>query len=120
MSRSRPDLHGQTEFFEAPNETPSDLDFVAPFEVIGAEFVVCRLLFEDVVRRGHYGGGDGENRFLGSAPTFEAEKLRAKVRVSRAGRHPGHLNQGRFQPRVAGACPRREPLAGTFGLARTK
>src|SRR6266851_10264388 len=117
MSRSRLDLHGQTEFFEAPNETPSDLAFVAPFEVVGAEFVVRRLVFQDVVRSGHHGGRDGENGFLGSAPTLEAKKLRAKVRVPRAGRHPRHLNERRFEPRVPGAGPRREALPGTFGLA---
>src|SRR5665213_1130245 len=120
MSRSRLDLHGETEFFEAPNETPSDLHFVAPFEVVGAEFLVRRLLVQDVVRSGQHRGRDGEDRFLGSSPTLEAEKLRAKVRVPRAGRHPRHLNERRFEPRVAGARPRRETLAGTFGLARTE
>src|ERR1700687_2900953 len=120
MSRSRLDLHGQTELFEAPNETPSDLAFVAPFEVVGAEFLVRRLLVQDVIRSGQHGGSDGENGFLGSAPTFEAEKLRAKVRVPRAGRHPRHLNERRLEPGVAGARPRRETLASTFGLARTE
>src|ERR1700730_7508567 len=86
MSRSRLDLHGQAELFEAPNETPSDLAFVAPFEVVGAEFLVLRLLVQDVIRSGQHGGSDGENGFLGAAPTLEAEKLRAKVRVPRAGR----------------------------------
>src|SRR5216684_3300301 len=120
MSRSRLDLHGQTELFEAPNKAASDLAFIAPFEVVGAEVVVRRLVFEDVVRRRHHGGRDGENGFLGSAPTFEAEKLRAQVRVPRAGRHPGHLNERRLEPGVAGARPRRETLPGAFGLPRTE
>ena len=85
MSRSRSDLHGQTECFEALNKPPSDLGFVAALEVIGAEFVVRRLVFEDVVRRCHDGGRNGENGFR-SAATLEAEELRAKVRVPRAGR----------------------------------
>src|SRR5579862_3691119 len=120
MSRSRSDLHGQTECFEAPNKPPSDLGFVATFEVIGAEFVVRRLAFEDVVRRGHHGGRHGENGFLRSAATLEAEELRAKVRVPRAGRHPRHLYERRLEPGVAGTRPRRETLSGTFGLARTE
>lgn len=49
MSRSRFHLHGQTELFEAANEPPGNLGFVAPFEMIGAEFVVRRFVFEDVV-----------------------------------------------------------------------
>ena len=103
MLRRRPDLHGQTELFEAPDETPSDLAFVAPFEVVRAEFLVRRLVVQDVIRSGQHGGGDGENGFLGSPPTFEAEKLRAKVRVPRAGGHPRYLNERRLEPRVAGA-----------------
>ena len=44
MSRSRFRLHGQTELFEAANEPPGNLGFVAPFEMIGAEFVVRRFV----------------------------------------------------------------------------
>jgi hypothetical protein len=61
--------------FEAPNETPSDLAFVAPFEVVRAEFLVRRLVVQDVIRSGQHGGRDGENGFLGSATTLEAEEL---------------------------------------------
>jgi hypothetical protein len=45
MSCMRLDVHGQTEFVEAPNETSSDLDFVAPFETKGSRaFVVVAVL----------------------------------------------------------------------------
>src|SRR5438876_8332604 len=120
MSRSRPDLHGQTEFFKPPNETACEVDFGAPFEVVRAEFLVRRLLFQDVVRSGHDGGRDGENRFLGTAATFEAEKLRPEVGISCAGRHPRDLDECGFEPGIAGACPRGKTLPGAFMLARTE
>ena len=120
MLRSWPDLHGQTKFFEAPNEPSSDLGFVSVLEVVGTEFVVRGFVFQNVVRRRQDGGGHGENRLLGSARTLEAKKLRAEVGVPRAGRHPSNLDERRFEPRVAGSRPRREPLAGTFLLARCR
>ena len=120
VSRSGPDLHGQTELFEAPNETAGDLGFVSTLEIVGAEFVVRGLILQDVVRGGQDGGGDGEDRLLGSAPTLETKKLRAEVRVAGAGRHPRDLDERGFEPRVAGSGPRGEPLAGTFLLAGTE
>src|SRR5712691_10196015 len=101
MSRSRPDLHGQAEFFQAPNETTSEVDVAAPFKIVGAEFLVRRLLFQDLVRSRHHGGCDGENRLLRATSTLESEKLCAEVRVPRAGGHPRDLDELGFEPRFA-------------------
>src|SRR4051794_28486450 len=119
MLRSWPDLHGQSKCFKAPNETSSDLGFVSVLEVVGAEVVVHDVVFQDVVRRRQHRGGHGENRLLGSAPTLQAKKLRAQVRVPGAGGNPGDLDERCFEPWVAGAGPRRQSLACTFLLART-
>src|SRR5262245_55789330 len=108
MLRSRRDLHGQTELFETANEASRDVSIVSTLKVVGTEFVVRDLIFEDVVCRRQDGRGHGEYRLLGSAPTLEAKKLRAEVRVSRAGGHPGDLDERGFEPWIAGACPRRE------------
>src|SRR2546430_2039127 len=83
--RSSPDVHGQTEVFETPNEASGDLGFVSTLEVVGTEFVVRDAVFQKVVCRRQDGGGHGEDRLLGSSPTLETKKLRAEVRVPRAG-----------------------------------
>src|SRR5688572_19240896 len=64
MLRSRPDLHGQTELFETPNETSGDMGFVSTFEVVGTEFVVRGPVLQDVVRGRQDGCGDGEDRVV--------------------------------------------------------
>ena len=76
MLRSRPDVHGQTELFETPNQTSGDMGFVSTLEVVGTEFVVRDPVFQNVKRRRQNGCGDGQYRLLGSAPTLEAKKLR--------------------------------------------
>src|SRR5438552_5297971 len=120
MSRSRPDLDGQTELFETPNETSGDLGFVSTLEVVGTEFVVGDAIFQNVVGRRQDGRGHGKDRLLGSSPTLETKKLRAEIRVPHPGGHPGDLDQRGFEPGVAGPRPRRETLAGTFMQARTE
>jgi len=46
MLRFGPDLDGQAEFFEAPNETSVLWGFVSALEMVGTRFVVCAVIFQ--------------------------------------------------------------------------
>src|SRR5437868_3371265 len=88
--------------------------------MVGTEFNIGDVVFQNVVRRGEHGGGHREDGFLWTASTFETEELRAKVRVPRASRHPGDLDECGLEPRIAGSCSGREPFPGTLIQARTE
>ena len=79
------------------------MGFVATLKVVGPEFVVRDIVFENVICRRQDECGHGQDCLLGSAPALEAKKLGPEVRVARAGRHPGDLDEGSFEPRVAGS-----------------
>lgn len=61
-------------------------------EVVGAEIVIERSMFEHVADGGENGGGDRADRLLRSASAFEAQVLRLQVAVFFANGGPDTLN----------------------------
>src|SRR5262245_49042545 len=87
------DLDGATEVFQPGDETADLAALGAAVEVVGAEVVIERSMFEHVVDGRENGGGDRANRFLRSTAGFEAQELRLQVAALFANRGPGALNQ---------------------------
>ncbi len=75
------ELNGEAELFEARDQAAC-LDLGGPaVEVVGAEVVVLRAVFEDVVDGGEDRSGDSADGFLRSASGLQAEELRSVVTV---------------------------------------
>src|SRR5262249_10498856 len=92
------DVDLTAEFPQAPHEAADGLGFVAASEGIGAEVPVGYAVAQHVVARPEHGGGDGEDRFLGAAARFEAEKLGLEIAALGVHGGPGGRDEGGFEP----------------------
>src|ERR1700716_1407541 len=88
-------------------------------EVISAEVLVHRPIFEHVVDGGEDRGDDGHDCLLGAAPRFDAVELGLQIAVFLFYRRPGALHQRGFEPGTALAYAIGSTLAGTLVVAWT-
>jgi hypothetical protein len=63
----------QAEIRQSLYQAADGLGLVAPGEVIDAEVTVGHAVAQHVAAGPEHGGGDGRERFLRTAPGFEAE-----------------------------------------------
>jgi hypothetical protein len=86
-SRLRSDLDVTAEIAEAPQEALDLLSVVTTREVVGTEVAVLDAVFEHVPYGREHRGGDGEDRFLATATSPQAQELSLQVGV--LGTHGG-------------------------------
>src|ERR1700692_325552 len=87
-------------------------------EVIAAEVLVHRAVFENVVDGSKDRGRDGHNRLLGATTGFDAVELGLQITVFLFYRRPGALYQRGFEPSAALAHAIGSSFAGTLVVAR--
>src|SRR5687768_7720921 len=93
---------------------------VTPVEVITAQILVLRSVFDDVVGCRYDGRGDGNDRLLGTTSCADALKLRSEVRrLFFAHSRPGDLHDSGLSP-LAFLRLRRAPFPVAFVLAWRK
>src|ERR1700722_3946938 len=83
------ELHLTTQVVDASDQALDHLAAVAASEVAGAEIFVFNAVFEHVVGGGKHGGRDGQNGFLGAAPSAQAMELSLQIGVLNTHRSPG-------------------------------
>src|ERR1700730_8967562 len=88
-------------------------------EVISAEVLVHRPIFEHVVDGGEDRGDDGHDCLLGAAPRFDAVELGLQIAVFLFYRRPGALHQRGFEPGTALGHAIGSTLASTLVVAWT-
>src|ERR1700726_1373934 len=88
-------------------------------EVIAAEVLVHRAVFEHVVDGSKDRGRDGHDRLLGATTGFDAVELGLQITVFLFYRRPGALHQRGFEPSAALAHAIGATLAGTLVVAGT-
>ena len=64
---------------QAADQATDGLGLVAPGEVIGTEVAIRHAVTQHVVACPQHGGRNGEDRLLGAAARFEAEKLSLEI-----------------------------------------
>src|ERR1700680_3215698 len=107
-----------TQGFETLHQAARDLRLAPTFEIVSAELFIGDVVSQNVVRGREHGGRDCEDGFLGASSTFEPEKLGAKISIPGSRRHPGGLDERRFEPWGTGPRAGRAPLPGAFVEAR--
>src|SRR6266851_6422090 len=113
------DLNGVAKVGQAFDETSFLLVAGTAIEVISAEVLVHRPIFEHVVDGGEDRGDDGHDCLLGAAPRFDAVELGLQIAVFLFYRRPGALHQRGFEPGTALAHAIGSTLAGTLVVAWT-
>src|SRR4030095_4706695 len=90
----RPYIDAEAEVMKARDKTFCELGRIAAVEVVRAEVTIVGADEQQVVGGGEHGGRHREHRFLGAAPTFDAQEWGAAIGIALAGGGPRRLNEG--------------------------
>src|SRR5881628_4187176 len=120
LRRERLEGDGVPELLELADESSRSLfGGATAVEVVGTEFLVGDLLFEEVVGGDQDRVAEGAGCLAGAAAAAQAPVLGAEVGALAARSRLGRLGEGLVQPFGALARLARVALAGGFVVART-